>query len=132
MAEGVGYPALVKACRWRWQGCASCARRPTSWRSPGRAARPRRRSATRMVFLERYLERSRHVEVQVFGDVHGDVVHLFERECSIQRRHQKVVEESLPPGATGATLERMYAAAVSLARAIGYVEARHGRVPRRR
>ncbi len=75
------------------------------------------------VFLERYLERSRHVEVQVFGDAHGNVVHLFERECSIQRRHQKVVEESPSPGATPATLERMYAAAVSLASAIGYVGA---------
>ena len=75
------------------------------------------------VFLERYLERSRHVEVQVFGDTHGSVVHLFERECSIQRRHQKVVEESPSPGATPATLERMYAAAVSLAAAIGYVGA---------
>ena len=75
------------------------------------------------VFLERYLERSRHVEVQVFGDVHGDVVHLFERECSIQRRHQKVVEESPSPGATASTLERMYAAAVSLAKAIGYIGA---------
>jgi propionyl-CoA carboxylase alpha chain len=75
------------------------------------------------VFLERYLERGRHVEVQVFGDTHGNVVHLFERECSIQRRHQKVVEESPSPGATPATLERMYAAAVAAARAIEYVGA---------
>ena len=75
------------------------------------------------VFLERYLERGRHVEVQVFGDQHGNVVHLFERECSIQRRHQKVVEESPSPGATPATLERMYAAAVAAAKAIDYVGA---------
>ena len=75
------------------------------------------------VFLERYLERGRHVEVQVFGDTHGNVVHAFERECSIQRRHQKVVEESPSPGATTATLERMYAAAVAAARAIDYVGA---------
>ncbi len=75
------------------------------------------------VFLERYLERGRHVEVQVFGDTHGNVVHVFERECSIQRRHQKVVEESPSPGATAATLERMYAAAVAAAQAIDYVGA---------
>ena len=75
------------------------------------------------VFLERYVERARHVEVQVFGDTHGKVVHLFERECSVQRRHQKIVEESPSPGATPATLEAMYAAALSLARAIGYVGA---------
>ncbi len=75
------------------------------------------------VFLERYLERGRHVEVQVFGDTHGNVVHCFERECSIQRRHQKVVEESPSPGATAATLESMYAAAVAAARAIDYVGA---------
>jgi propionyl-CoA carboxylase alpha chain len=75
------------------------------------------------VFLERYLERGRHVEVQVFGDTRGDVVHVFERECSIQRRHQKVVEESPSPGATEVTLERMYAAAVAAAKAISYVGA---------
>ena len=75
------------------------------------------------VFLERYVERARHVEVQVFGDAHGTVVHLFERECSIQRRHQKIVEESPSPGATSATLAGMYAAALALARAIGYVGA---------
>ena len=75
------------------------------------------------VFLERYLERGRHVEVQVFGDTHGNVVHAFERECSIQRRHQKVIEEAPSPGATTATLERMYAAAVAAAQAIDYVGA---------
>ncbi len=75
------------------------------------------------VFIERYLEHARHVEVQVFGDTHGNVVHLFERECSIQRRHQKVVEESPSPGVTPALREQMTSAAVSLAREIGYVGA---------
>ncbi len=75
------------------------------------------------VFVERYLERARHVEVQVFGDTHGNVVHLFERECSIQRRHQKVVEESPSPGVTGELRDRMTSAAVSLASEIGYVGA---------
>ncbi len=75
------------------------------------------------VFFERYLTGARHVEVQIFGDTHGNVVHLFERECSIQRRHQKIVEESPSPGATTATLDAMYVAAVSLAKEIGYVGA---------
>jgi acetyl/propionyl-CoA carboxylase alpha subunit len=75
------------------------------------------------VFIERYLQAARHVEVQVFGDTHGNVVHLFERECSIQRRHQKVVEESPSPGVTGELRDHMTAAAVSLAREIGYVGA---------
>ena len=75
------------------------------------------------VFIERYLEHARHVEVQVFGDTHGNVVHLFERECSIQRRHQKVVEESPSPGITSDLRDQMTSAAVSLAREIGYVGA---------
>ena len=73
------------------------------------------------VFLERYLAGARHVEVQVVGDTHGTVTHLFERECSIQRRHQKIVEESPSPGTTPATLARMLEAAVALARAVDYV-----------
>jgi acetyl/propionyl-CoA carboxylase alpha subunit len=75
------------------------------------------------VFLERYLPRSRHVEVQVFGDTHGNYLHLFDRECSIQRRHQKIIEEAPSPGTTDATRERMYAAALSLTARIGYVGA---------
>ena len=75
------------------------------------------------VFVERYLEHARHVEVQVFGDTQGNVVHLFERECSIQRRHQKVAEESPSPGVTPELREQMTSAAVSLAREIGYVGA---------
>ncbi len=84
------------------------------------------------VFVERYLERARHVEVQVFGDTHGNVVHLFERECSIQRRHQKVVEESPSPGVTPELREQMTSAAVSLAAEIGYVGRGHRGVHGRR
>ncbi len=75
------------------------------------------------MFLERLVLAPRHVEVQVFGDTHGTVAHLFERECSIQRRHQKVLEESPSPGITEATRAAMCEAAVTAARAIGYVNA---------
>jgi acetyl/propionyl-CoA carboxylase alpha subunit len=123
--EQVGYPVLVKASAG---GGGKGMRVVRSAADLAEAVAGARREAQASfgdptVFLERYLERSRHVEVQVFGDEHGHVVHLFERECSIQRRHQKIVEESPSPGATPATLEAMYAAAVSLASAIGYVGA---------
>jgi len=75
------------------------------------------------LYAERYLERPRHVEVQVFGDVHGRVVALGERECSLQRRHQKVVEESPSPVVTPALRARMSEAAVAAASAVGYVNA---------
>jgi propionyl-CoA carboxylase alpha chain len=72
------------------------------------------------VFLERYVRRARHIEVQVLGDAHGTIVHLGERECSIQRRHQKVVEEAPSPVIDAATRERLGAAAVAAAAAVGY------------
>jgi acetyl/propionyl-CoA carboxylase alpha subunit len=75
------------------------------------------------VFLERLVERPRHVEVQVLADTHGNVVHLFERECSIQRRHQKVVEEAPSPAVDDALRAAMTDAAVAAARAVGYVNA---------
>ncbi|WNI18776.1 biotin carboxylase N-terminal domain-containing protein [Actinacidiphila sp. ITFR-21] len=75
------------------------------------------------LLVERYVERPRHIEVQVFGDTHGEVVHLFERECSLQRRHQKIVEEAPAPGLSGAVREALLRAAVRGARALGYVNA---------
>ena len=75
------------------------------------------------VFVERYVERGRHVEIQVFADTHGNCVSLFERECSIQRRHQKIVEESPSPAITPEARARMGAAAVAAAQAVDYVGA---------
>ena len=75
------------------------------------------------VLIEKYVQRPRHIEIQVFGDTHGNVVHLFERDCSVQRRHQKVLEEAPAPGMTAEMRVQMGAAAVAAARAVDYVGA---------
>jgi acetyl/propionyl-CoA carboxylase alpha subunit len=75
------------------------------------------------LYVERLIERPRHVEIQVFADTHGNAVHLFERECSVQRRHQKVIEESPCPALTPDVRRRMGEAAVAAARAAGYINA---------
>lgn len=72
------------------------------------------------VFLEKYIESARHVEVQVFADQHGNVVHLFDRDCSLQRRHQKVIEEACAPDLPAQLREKMCAAAIAAAKAINY------------
>ncbi|MGA9147811.1 MAG: biotin carboxylase N-terminal domain-containing protein [Candidatus Nanopelagicales bacterium] len=125
VADGVGYPLLVKASAG---GGGKGMRVVSGPEDLIEAVETARREAQNSfgdstVFFERYLTGARHVEVQVFGDTHGNVVHLFERECSIQRRHQKIVEESPSPGTTTATLDRMYSAATALTREIGYVGA---------
>ena len=76
-----------------------------------------------VVLLEKWIESPRHIEVQVFGDSHGNVVHLFERDCSLQRRHQKVIEEAPAPGMDAATREDLCCAAIRAAKAVDYVGA---------
>ncbi|HEY1526422.1 MAG TPA: biotin carboxylase N-terminal domain-containing protein [Candidatus Angelobacter sp.] len=75
------------------------------------------------LLVEKYIEGARHVEIQIFGDHHGTVVHIFERDCSVQRRHQKVIEESPSPAVTPEIRRRMTDAAVALARKVGYTNA---------
>jgi propionyl-CoA carboxylase alpha chain len=125
LCDAVGYPLLVKASA----GGGGKGMRVVEQRDDLVAALASARREARSafgddtVFVERYLAGARHVEVQVFGDQHGNVVHLFERECSIQRRHQKVVEEAPSPGVTPAVRTRLHESAVALSRAIGYVGA---------
>ena len=73
--------------------------------------------------MEKYLDRARHIEVQIFGDASGRVVHLFDRECSIQRRHQKIIEESLSPSLNQTQRQEITKAAVELAKAVNYLGA---------
>jgi propionyl-CoA carboxylase alpha chain len=123
--DTVGYPLIVKASA----GGGGKGMRVVEARDGliEAIATARREAASSFgddtVFVERFLAGARHVEVQVFGDRHGSVIHLHERECSIQRRHQKVVEEAPSPGATADVRTRLHDAAVALARAIGYVGA---------
>ena len=118
----VGYPLLVKAAAGGGGKGMHLVEKPADLAETVTIAR---REATTAfgddrVFLERYVDRSRHVEVQVLGDTYGDLVHLGLRECSIQRRHQKVVEESPPARPDPTRDEAIAAAAVNLARDIGY------------
>ncbi len=121
-AEGIGYPVLVKASAGGGGRGMRPVHDPKDLVESVRSAKREAESAfgEGSVFLEKLVERPRHVEVQVIGDRHGNVVHLYERECSIQRRHQKVVEEAPSPILSDELRERICAAAVRLAREAGY------------
>jgi 3-methylcrotonyl-CoA carboxylase alpha subunit len=124
-AERIGYPVLIKAVAG---GGGRGIRKVTAAVEFRDALDSCRREALAAfaddrVLLEKYVERPRHIEVQVFGDTRGEVVHLFERDCSLQRRHQKVIEEAPAPGLSQAVRARLCAAAVTAARAVAYVGA---------
>jgi acetyl-CoA carboxylase biotin carboxylase subunit len=125
VADGIGYPVIIKAAGGGG-GRGMCV-------VPGRTEFARAFSDTRAgaqvlfgdsrVYVEKYLEHARHVEVQVLADQHGNVVHLGERDCTVQRRHQKLVEETPAPRLPAGLAEQMGQAAVRGARAAGYVGA---------
>ncbi len=134
IAREIGYPVMIKASRRRRrQGHARRARRRRVPRGLRSAAATRRKSAfgDDRVFIEKFIEEPRHIEIQVLGDAHGNIVYLGERECSIQRRHQKVIEEAPSPFLDDATRRAMGEQAVALARAVRLPVGRHGRVHRR-
>lgn len=126
-AKEIGYPVLVKAAGGGGGRGMRVVRDPADLAEAIASASREAASAfgDARVFLEKYIERARHIEFQVFGDAHGNVVHLFERECSVQRRHQKIIEESPSPllNEHPELRERMGAAAVAAARAVSYQNA---------
>jgi propionyl-CoA carboxylase alpha chain len=125
IAKGVGYPVMIKASaggggkglrvafndKEAFEGFSSC-------RNEAKAS-----FGDDRVFIEKFVEQPRHIEIQVLGDAHGNVVYLHERECSIQRRHQKVIEEAPSPFISDATRKAMGAQAVALAKAVNYQSA---------
>jgi len=121
-AARLGYPLLVKATAGGGGKGMRVVRTPGALPAALNAARHEAEAAfgDGTLYLEHLLDRPRHVEVQVLGDAHGGAIHLFERDCSVQRRHQKVVEESPSPALSPALRDRMGAAAAALARHIGY------------
>jgi 3-methylcrotonyl-CoA carboxylase alpha subunit len=124
-AARIGFPVLIKASAG---GGGKGMKVATGTRDFADALASARREAQasfgdQRVLLERYLATPRHIEIQAFADTHGNVVHLFERDCSVQRRHQKVLEEAPAPGMDNARRRAMGDAAIAAAKAIGYVGA---------
>jgi len=124
-AAGIGYPLLIKASAGGGGKGMRVVTTPEQFLVELDTARREAKAAfgDDTVLLERYLTRPRHVEFQVFGDQHDNLVHLFERECSIQRRHQKILEESPSPKLKPEVRAKMAAAAVAAARTVGYSNA---------
>ncbi len=124
-AEAIGYPVLIKAVAGGGGKGMRRVAAPAGFREALASCRAEARAAfgDARVLVEKWIESPRHVEVQVFADSHGNVIHLGERDCSLQRRHQKVIEEAPAPGMTDEVRAAMGAAAVRAAEAIGYVGA---------
>ncbi|HNM86873.1 MAG TPA: biotin carboxylase N-terminal domain-containing protein [Mycobacterium sp.] len=120
--DGIGLPVLIKAAAGGGGRGMRVVSDPADLSGAVEAASREALAAfgDATVFLEPYIVRGRHVEVQILGDGHGNVLHFFDRECSIQRRNQKIVEEAPAPGIDDATRQRLCAAAVALARHVGY------------
>ncbi len=124
-AKRIGYPVLIKAAAGGGGKGMRVVEHPEDLAEASQMCASEAHTAfgDGSLYLEKYLDRPRHVEFQILADTQGHVVHLFERECSIQRRHQKIIEETPSPILTEDLREEMAAAAVSAARAAGYVNA---------
>jgi propionyl-CoA carboxylase alpha chain len=122
IARAVGFPVMLKASAGGGGKGMRIARSDAEVRDGFRSATNEARSSfgDERVFIEKYIEEPRHIEIQVLGDAHGHVIHLGERECSIQRRHQKVIEEAPSPFLDAKTRAAMGAQAVVLAKAVDY------------
>ena len=125
IARQIGYPVLIKAAAGGGGRGMRVARNDHSLIAGYQSARQEAEAAFKdgTVFLEKYLEQPRHIEIQLLGDQHGNVIHLFERDCSLQRRHQKLVEESPAPNLPVKVRDEMCKAAVRLAKTAGYYSA---------
>ena len=124
-ARAIGFPLLVKASAGGGGKGMRIVRRADELTDALDAARREAAGAfgDDTLLLERYVERPRHVEIQILGDHHGNLIHLWERECSIQRRHQKVIEEAPSPALSPELRQQMGAAGVAVGRAVGYTSA---------
>jgi len=124
-ADKVGYPVLIKAVAGGGGKGMRLVEGPDDFADALQSCQREAASSfgNDHVLIEKFIQSARHIEVQVFGDTHGNVVHLFERDCSLQRRHQKVIEEAPAPGMDEKTRAELCAAAVRAAKAVDYVGA---------
>jgi acetyl-CoA carboxylase biotin carboxylase subunit len=124
-AAELGYPVVIKATAGGGGKGMRIVCAPDEFTDGLRQARQEAASSfgSDHILVEKYYTEVRHIEVQILGDRHGNIVHLFERECSVQRRHQKIIEETPSPAVTPSLRAQMTAAALALARAVGYVSA---------
>jgi 3-methylcrotonyl-CoA carboxylase alpha subunit len=124
-ADKIGWPLMIKAVAGGGGKGMRIVRSEDEFADALEGARREARASfgDDEVLLEKYVEQPRHIEMQIFGDAHGGAVHLFERECTLQRRYQKVVEETPSPFLDNATRAQMAEAAVNAARAVGYINA---------
>jgi acetyl-CoA carboxylase, biotin carboxylase subunit len=125
VADKIGYPVMIKATAGGGGKGMRVVHEPKELESAYRAARSEGLNYFKndIVYMERFITSPKHIEIQVFGDTHGNVVHLYERECSIQRRHQKIIEESPSPSVPHEVREEMGRVSVKAAQAINYVGA---------
>lgn len=125
IAEKIGYPIIIKASAGGGGKGMRVVKKSDELESAFRACRSEGQNyfADPTVYIEKFINDPKHIEIQVFGDTHGNVVHLFERECSVQRRHQKIIEEAPSPSVPPEVRQKMGDAAVRAAQQIGYVGA---------